>query len=142
MVNNISNMNFSDIQMIQSMNNKNNKVTNENQYNKDMFLDLLVAQMRYQDPSSPSSEMEYISQYATFSLIEQMQNMANQVQNSNAISLIGKTVQVSNIDEEGNVQKIQGTVDNIDIKNNKVKLCINDKYYDYEEVEKIIDEKV
>ena len=37
---------------------------------KDAFLQLLVAQMKYQDPLEPTSNTEYISQYATFSQVE------------------------------------------------------------------------
>ena len=36
---------------------------------KDAFLQLLVAQMKYQDPLEPTSNAEYISQYATFSQV-------------------------------------------------------------------------
>ena len=43
---------------------------------KDAFLQLLVAQMKYQDPLEPTSNTEYISQYAQFTQVEQMQNMA------------------------------------------------------------------
>ena len=34
---------------------------------KEAFLQLLVAQMKYQDPLEPTSNTEYISQYAQFS---------------------------------------------------------------------------
>ena len=37
-----------------------------NGMDKDAFLQLLVAQMKYQDPLQPTSNTEYISQYATF----------------------------------------------------------------------------
>ena len=43
---------------------------------KEAFLQLLVAQMKYQDPLEPTSNTEYISQYAQFSQVEQMQNMS------------------------------------------------------------------
>ena len=38
----------------------------QDQNNKDMFLKLLVAQMRYQDPNNPASTTEFMSQTATF----------------------------------------------------------------------------
>ena len=44
---------------------------------KDAFLQLLVAQMKYQDPLEPTSNTEYISQFTTFSELEQMQNMSS-----------------------------------------------------------------
>ena len=42
---------------------------------KEAFLQLLVAQMRYQDPLEPTSNTEFVSQYAQFSQVEQLQNM-------------------------------------------------------------------
>ena len=43
---------------------------------KDAFLQLLVAQMKYQDPLEPTSNTEYISQYAQFSQVEALNNMS------------------------------------------------------------------
>ncbi len=42
---------------------------------KDMFLELLVAQMRNQDPLNPMEDREFIAQMAQFSSLEQMQNL-------------------------------------------------------------------
>ena len=47
---------------------------------KDAFLQLLVAQMKYQDPLEPTSNTEYIAQYATFSQVESLQNMASSME--------------------------------------------------------------
>ena len=45
--------------------NKDAKASNSS-LDKDAFLQLLVAQMKYQDPLEPTSNTEYISQLATF----------------------------------------------------------------------------
>jgi flagellar basal-body rod modification protein FlgD len=45
---------------------------------KDMFLQLLVAQMRYQDPSNPADTSEFLSQTAQFTALEKMQEVADQ----------------------------------------------------------------
>ena len=56
---------------------------------KEAFLQLLVAQMKYQDPLEPTSNTEYIAQYAQFSQVEQMQNMSNSMDLQRASSLVG-----------------------------------------------------
>ena len=43
---------------------------------KDAFLQLLVTQMKYQDPLDPQDNSEYLSQLAQFSALEQMTNVS------------------------------------------------------------------
>lgn len=45
---------------------------------KEMFLQLLVAQLRYQDPMNPSDSSEFLSQSAQFTALEKMQSVADQ----------------------------------------------------------------
>lgn len=72
---------------------------------KDDFLNLLVAQLRNQDPLNPSDSTEFTAQLAQFSSLEQLQNIndtlagfevyqstLNNIQSSN---FIGKTVTAS-----------------------------------------------
>ena len=58
----------------------------------DQFLQLLCAEMQYQDPLEPTSNTEYVAQLATFSQMEAMLNMQNSIESSNANALVGKYV--------------------------------------------------
>jgi flagellar basal-body rod modification protein FlgD len=53
-------------------------VTRTDQMDKDVFLKLLVAQMRYQDPGNPASTTEFMAQTATFSQVEKLEQLATQ----------------------------------------------------------------
>jgi flagellar basal-body rod modification protein FlgD len=66
---------------------------------KDMFLKLLIAQMKYQDPSNPTDSTQYISQMAQFTQVQTMETMADQQasllttnQLQSAVSMVGKSV--------------------------------------------------
>lgn len=107
---------------------------------KDAFLQLLVAQMKYQDPLGPTSNTEYISQYATFSQVEQMQNMAATMELSRASSMVGKLVEVSTIDSNGETKTIQGTVEYVTYENNKAYVSIEGTLYSADDVTSVIDE--
>jgi flagellar basal-body rod modification protein FlgD len=83
---------------------------------KDMFLQLLVAQMRYQDPTNPTDSSQFLSQSAQFTALEKMEAVANQTaalfsaqMAFGASGLIGK--QVSWNDADGTAQT--GTVGSV-----------------------------
>lgn len=69
---------------------------------KDDFLNLLVTQLRHQDPLSPMESAEFTSQLAQFSSLEQMSNVNTNLEvlqlyqasinNSQAVGFIGKTI--------------------------------------------------
>jgi flagellar basal-body rod modification protein FlgD len=52
------------------------EVNRTDQMGKDTFLKLLVAQMRYQDPSNPTSSSEFMAQTATFTQVEKLEELA------------------------------------------------------------------
>ena len=56
---------------------KDKQASKSNGLDKDAFLQLLVAQMKYQDPMEPTDNTEYVSQLATFSQLEEMQTMTS-----------------------------------------------------------------
>ncbi|WP_432511018.1 flagellar hook capping FlgD N-terminal domain-containing protein [Kineococcus sp. SYSU DK001] len=52
--------------------------TKKTKDDKDMFLKLLVAQLKYQDPSKPADTTAFMAQTAQFSALEAMQDVATQ----------------------------------------------------------------
>ena len=52
---------------------------------KDAFLQLLVAQMKYQDPLDPQDNSEYVAELANFSALEQMTNVSKNIESLSAI---------------------------------------------------------
>jgi flagellar basal-body rod modification protein FlgD len=59
---------------------------------KDGFLKMLVAQMTEQDPSSPMDAAQQTEQMASFTMVEQITNMANDNAKTAAVGMIGHTV--------------------------------------------------
>lgn len=87
----------------------------QSRLDKDDFLNLLVTQLRYQDPMNPSDNQQMAAQMAQFSSLEQTQNMASSLDkmtaslqemvatqgqtsismsSSSATNLLGKTVRL------------------------------------------------
>jgi len=99
---------------------------------KDAFLQLLVAQMKYQDPLNPTSDTEYIAQLAQFSQLEQMQNLAATNENSQMLSMVGKEVCVSSENEDGTLNYKQGIVEGVTISGGKAYLTVDGSLYDSE----------
>ncbi|PPK94518.1 flagellar basal-body rod modification protein FlgD [Kineococcus xinjiangensis] len=52
------------------------KASGDTQKNKDTFMKLLVAQLRYQDPSKPVDSSTFIAQTAQFSSLETLEGMS------------------------------------------------------------------
>ncbi len=107
---------------------------------KDDFLQLLVAQMKYQDPLEPTSNTEYIAQYATFSEVEQMQNMSQNMDLSRASSLVGQTVEITTVSDSGLESTIMGKVDYVKYENGKALLSVNDSLYSLDDVTHVCDQ--
>lgn len=75
------------------------KRTPKQQLGKDDFLQLLIAQLTHQDPTSPMEDTQFIGQMAQFSSLEQMTNMnksfsalTDMLTGFSAVEVVGKKV--------------------------------------------------
>ncbi len=111
----------------------------ENSLDKDAFLQLLVTQMKYQDPLEPTSNTEYISQLANFSELEEMQNLSGTMEMQRASSLVGQYVFMKSTDSTGNTTYPEGQVDYVAYQNGKAYLSINETLYPLEDLDTVAD---
>jgi flagellar basal-body rod modification protein FlgD len=68
---------------------------NKDAADQDTFLKLLVAQMKYQDPSKPADSTQFLAQTAQFSQVEKLGQIADMIKGQQLIgasSLVGRTV--------------------------------------------------
>ncbi len=118
---------------------KNTSKTSKDGMDKDAFLQLLVAQMKYQDPLQPTSNTEYISQYAQFSQVEQMQNMAGSTDLSRATALVGQEVYIKTTTSSGETKHVQGKVDYLVYENGNAYLSIDEQLYSLDDLDTVAD---
>jgi len=107
---------------------------------QDDFLQLLVAQMKYQDPMEPTENTEWVSQYAQFSQVEELQNMAASMELSRASTLVGQTVIMEVADSKGGSTQVQGTVDYVTYEGGKAYLNINGENYSMSDLSLVVDD--
>ena len=104
-------------------------------YNKDMFLQLLVAEMQYQDPLEPTDNSQYVAQLASFTQIEAIQAVQENMETIQSNSLVGRVVTLM---VDG--QEVSGKVDFIqkDEKRGTL-LSIGGKLYEMSKMTSVID---
>lgn len=124
-----------------------------NKMNGDMFLKLLVAQLKYQDPSKPMDTGQMMQQTAQLAMVERMNEMAANVDNmvkatvslaetqkevgtsyvsmlmeqrmSSAVSLVGRTI--SYADSTDPTTKVDGIVESVRFDKTGPILTVNGK---------------
>jgi flagellar basal-body rod modification protein FlgD len=90
---------------------------------KDGFLKLFIAQLTHQDPSSPMDTNDSVNQMASFTMVEQITSMsasnakiAQSLNTSSAVSLIGRTVTYVAADDTlktGKVERVSTSADGV-----------------------------
>jgi flagellar basal-body rod modification protein FlgD len=117
------------------------KSSSSDPYDKEMFLQLLVAEMQYQDPLEPTSNTEYVSELASFSQIEAIQAVQDQMSTIEANSLVGKYVILNTTDSLGNQTWVSGKVDYVKTDDDGMQLSVNDTLYSIDDLDSVADEE-
>ena len=105
---------------------------------KNDFLELLIAQLTHQDPTSPVQDTEFIAQMAQFSSLEQMMNMTESIGKVNEILTSVDSVNAvgKNVDIETGGDVISGFV--TAAKRGEIpEVQVNGKWYLWKEVTKV-----
>ena len=105
---------------------------------KDDFLSILVTQLKYQDPTAPMEDKQFIAQMAQFSSLEQMTGMANNfakltamLMGNEASASLGKSVEII----EGE-QVIHGVVQAV-TRGETPEVLVNGSFYNWDNVSKV-----
>jgi flagellar basal-body rod modification protein FlgD len=136
-------MTGSELSKLQSQVDTFNKIVNsgrvaKDSLDKDDFLSILLTQLQHQDPTEPMDDKEFIAQLAQFSTLEQITNMSsefskmsNLISSSQAMSLLGKSVDIMHGEAliSGMVQEVTG--------GNFPQIMVNGVYYDFTSVERV-----
>ncbi|MCL2186001.1 MAG: flagellar hook assembly protein FlgD [Treponema sp.] len=105
---------------------------------KDDFLSILITQLKYQDPTAPMEDKQFIAQMAQFSTLEQMTGMAkdfskltSMFMGNEATTSLGKSVEII----EGE-KTIQGLVEAV-TRGETPQVLVNGNFYNWELVSKV-----
>lgn len=119
-----------------------NSKENDSGVTSEAFLQLLVAEMQNQDPLEPTSNTEWISQYATFTEVSEIQEIADAMDTVKAQGLVGEYVIMKVTKEStGETDYVSGKVDYVVYENDDVFLSINGENYSIKDLDTVADQK-
>jgi flagellar basal-body rod modification protein FlgD len=104
------------------------KVPDRSVLGKDDFLKLLATQLQHQDPLSPMDNMQFMSQMAQFSTLEQITNLGADIERltfsdqvAQSVALIGHTVEY--VDASG--QAAQGVAQSVRFEDGTISISVD-----------------
>ncbi len=119
----------------------NERKTGNDSLDKDAFLQILVAEMQYQDPLEPSSNTEWVTQMSSFTQVEELQSLGDSIKEQGAADLVGKRVILAETDSSsGSTTYVTGVVQCIEKLSDGVYLSIDDNLYNVDKLYSVVDE--
>ncbi len=117
------------------------KKENSSGISSDTFLALLVAEMKNQDPLEPTNNTEWVSQYAQFTQVSEVQAIGEAMNSMKAKDLVGEYAILKVTGENGNTDYISGKVDYVTYENEKAFLSINGSLYSIDDLDTVASEE-
>jgi len=115
---------------------KNSKTTGNSELSQDAFLQLLMAQMKNQDPLNPTDSSQFMSQQAAITQVSELQKLNANISSSNnmmqASALIGKMVNLTDPNDSTNI--ISGVVGAALFDSSGTGIMVNGKIYPMDNV--------
>lgn len=126
-----------------------------NENDKDMFLSLMLTQLKHQDPSEPMENTEWLSQLANYSSLEQMTQVNSNLEDmskylstltndlstnfsiTQTLSLIGKEVDISYENENNETIRTTGKVTEASVFDGNGVVKVNGEYYSIANIQTI-----
>lgn len=112
----------------------------QKELDKNAFLQLLVAQLKNQNPLQPQDTDAFVAQMVQFTTLEQLTNMTiilTQLQQFSELNqgtaLIGHLVKL--VDQDG--KTVEGEVEKVALENNKIFLYVNNQPYELNQVTEV-----
>ncbi len=127
-----------------------NEATKQKEYTetlgKDAFLNLLVTQLKNQNPLEPMEDKEFIGQMAQFSSLEQAQNSAKTLKENAAAGTVGKYVTATYKAENSVAStEVSGIVSSVKMEKGQVLLVLStnggEKAVNYDNLKSVTDVK-
>ena len=118
---------------------KSDAAKKEDVLGKDAFMQMLVTQMKYQDPLNPMDNQEMLAQLAQFTALEQMMNVAKASDKQLANGMIGKYVEYQVKDEAtGQTSVKYGKVDYVKLSGDTPTLGIGEEEVTLDKVSQVL----
>jgi flagellar basal-body rod modification protein FlgD len=96
--------------------------------------------MKYQDPLEPQSNTEYVTQLATFTQVESLENMSATMESMEADNLVGKTVLIrTSSSATGDTTDVSGVVDYVLKEGSNVYLSVDGGLYNMDDLYTVAD---
>ena len=103
------------------------------------FLQLLAAQMQYQNPLEPVSDTQFVAQLAQFSSLEQMTNLNSTMTMFQYYSLAGKYVYAEVLMDDGTEAAVSGMVDRVVSTDGKAYVQVGEYMIDASKITQVYD---